>query len=103
MNIFDKIKRIFRKPKPLEPLEPHVIKSVQSGDWNDPATWENGRVPGVGDHVVINHEVSLKTIEYRCEQCGRLIRGEKHEYRTAKGSIWYFHGKCYRRFKEFDS
>lgn len=36
-----------------------TIVSNQAGDWNDPATWVGGVVPGPGDDVEIQHVVTL--------------------------------------------
>ncbi|PIB37199.1 hypothetical protein BFP72_18190 [Reichenbachiella sp. 5M10] len=36
------------------------IASVQSGDWNDPATW-GGAVPGTGDDVTVSHDVTINS------------------------------------------
>jgi hypothetical protein len=31
-----------------------VAKSLRSGNWSDPAIWNTGKIPGQGDHVVID-------------------------------------------------
>ena len=33
--------------------EPPVVRSVQSGAWSSPQTWDAGRVPNTGDRVLI--------------------------------------------------
>lgn len=46
--------------------------TVQDGNWNDPATWQQQRIPGAGDAVLIRHRVSFpasyvgnaRTVEY---------------------------------------
>ena len=35
------------------------LVTVQNGNWNDPATWQQQRVPGAGDAVLIRHRVAL--------------------------------------------
>ncbi|MEA5459675.1 M36 family metallopeptidase [Arcicella sp. LKC2W] len=50
-----------------------LIKSIISGDWENPLTWDMGRVPQTGDIVIIdqNHTVTIngiadaKSIEYK--------------------------------------
>lgn len=37
-------------------LRGHV--TVRDGEWNDPATWRDGRVPGDGARVVLRHRVT---------------------------------------------
>ncbi|GAB3179800.1 choice-of-anchor Q domain-containing protein [Telluribacter humicola] len=50
-----------------------MVISIRTGNWEDPSTWDVGRVPAAGDQVVLdqNHTVSVngtataQTIEYR--------------------------------------
>ena len=35
------------------------ISSVQNGNWNDPATWNCGRIPVFLDIVRVRHNVTL--------------------------------------------
>jgi hypothetical protein len=37
------------------------IKSIQSGLWSNPATWEGGKLPLPADKVIINHVVIIDT------------------------------------------
>ena len=41
------------------------VRSVQSGSWSDPGTWDNG-VPGQGDDVVVdgNHPMAGQTLNF---------------------------------------
>lgn len=41
-----------------------LIKSAQDGDWNDPDTWDLGRVPDDGDEIIIDvgHTVIINDI-----------------------------------------
>ena len=36
-----------------------VINSVRSGNWNDPAIWDRGEVPGLNDDVVVKNGCSV--------------------------------------------
>ena len=36
-----------------------TIKSVASGNWSDRATWDAGRVPAEGDHVLISPRTNV--------------------------------------------
>jgi predicted outer membrane repeat protein len=36
-----------------------AIASVKDGLWNDPATWSCGRVPALGERVLLNHAVTI--------------------------------------------
>ncbi|MDN5203842.1 gliding motility-associated C-terminal domain-containing protein [Fulvivirgaceae bacterium BMA10] len=38
-----------------------TFQTITSGDWNDPAIWDLGAVPGVNDDIIILHEVSLSS------------------------------------------
>ena len=42
------------------------IVSTQNGNWNDPATWVGGVVPGAGDNVVVDHTVTLDVANAAC-------------------------------------
>lgn len=37
------------------------ILTLKEGNWNDPATWLYGQLPGVGDTILIRHRVGLPT------------------------------------------
>jgi hypothetical protein len=46
------------------PIE--VRRTVRDGDWNDPDTWEGGRVPdGAEDWVVVAHRVTGRPADRR--------------------------------------
>jgi len=64
------------------------IKSVQSGLWSDPNTWDLGRVPDFGDRVWImeGHEVVIDT-DARCgEEAGYYV-STAYPYRESYGSL----------------
>ncbi len=33
--------------------EPPLVRSAKAGRWSEPSTWEQGRLPAVGDRVLI--------------------------------------------------
>ncbi len=37
------------------------VVTNQPGNWNDPFTWQYQQVPGVGDAVLIRHQVNFPT------------------------------------------
>ncbi len=40
--------------------EPGEIATQAAGDWYQSATWTNGIIPGPGDRVTVNHDVTLR-------------------------------------------
>lgn len=38
------------------------IASIKEGDWNDPKTWNQKRIPTVGDIVSVNHVIKLDNV-----------------------------------------
>ncbi len=40
---------------------PGPIRSVRSGAWHDPATWDLIRVPIAGDVIVVRHALTVTT------------------------------------------
>lgn len=55
------------------------ILTLKEGNWNDPATWLNGQLPGAGDTILIRHRVGLpasyvgnaRTVQY--DTNGQLV------------------------------
>jgi len=47
-----------------------TIKSVKSGGWSDPATWDLNRVPHDGDKIIIGNDTRVT-----CEADMKQVRG----------------------------
>lgn len=56
-----------------------LIRSVGNGDWNDPATWDLGRLPQDGDEIIIDvgHIVTIPLfVEISLDNVIIAVRGE---------------------------
>jgi len=49
-------------PSPLDLLHPGQAShtAVKSGNWSDPSTWQNGKVPGAGADVYIGQNFDVR-------------------------------------------
>jgi RNA polymerase sigma factor (sigma-70 family) len=54
------------------PAAPAVIRSLQSGAWSAPSTWEGGKVPGTGSRVLVR-EGHRVVYDVKSEQAIRAI------------------------------
>lgn len=62
-----------RKPEPPAPVadDPNTFYSTRDGNWNDPAMWSRGEVPGTGAKIVLRHEARFDgTVEMMAQSLG---------------------------------
>lgn len=59
-----------------------TIRSIRSGGWSDPATWNLGRTPRDGDRVIIGNDTRVV-----CEPHMAPIRGSQVEFEGMGGVL----------------
>ena len=56
-------------------IDPSKFYSVKDGDWNNPATWSSGVVPGVNNKVYIRHVITI-TANASCKTTNIITPGK---------------------------
>jgi Ca2+-binding RTX toxin-like protein len=70
-------------------VDPHdaTHKAVRSGNWSDPDTWQNGRVPGEGAKVDVPHGVTVTYAQVSNASVHTIGISGKLEFATHKDTL----------------